>query len=580
MTETTFNTIQISESDVATKALTLLVVDDDKMSRKMLLIYLGSLFKHVILAADGNEGFQLFCEYKPDIVLTDQQMPGFSGLELMSKIHATGAKTPVVLMTCSTDNQTLLEAINSGVERFVPKPFVFNQIFRTLNNIAREIVNEWLLEEHRQQEVELLRYREAHNSLQQEEARRKERHVVCHDLRNQILKGARGGRRWGINVAYSPREIMCGDGYSVRSLVDGRQLIYVVDAMGSGMSASLTAMLTTSFFNYQVENLHLWKTFTLRLFLKRFQEYISGMLLEEEVLSCGFFLVDLVKEEIETALFALPPLLLRGMDGSVRRICGDNPPLGIYSAEVKISTLSLSNVADLLVMTDGLSDALLTHGGSYREELESDFRAAPTIAALQRLFKKKTVQGKQDDLTLLHLRRLDFDADWSWKAEPDLTLLGLSRTIRGFLDALTIEACLDADERDELEVVLNEALINALEHGCLGIDRDEKNRLQMAGTYDDVFATKATMPNATILLSATLWRGAEKPLLLMEVQDSGPGLPETALSAEVEGTSLNGRGLRLIKRYSDSLFTGGPGGRLLILKTFDGGDSYADRKQW
>ena len=123
---------------------------------------------------------------------------------------------------------------------------------------------------------------------------------------------------------------MCGDGYSVRNLFDGRQLLFVVDAMGSGMSASLTAMLATSFFNYQVENLHLWGNFTLRIFLKRFKEYLASMLLEEEVLSCGFFLVDLVKEEIKAAVFALPPLLLRGMDGSIRRICGENPPIGIY----------------------------------------------------------------------------------------------------------------------------------------------------------------------------------------------------------------------------------------------------------
>ena len=579
MTKNTYTEIHSSESDVATKTLTLLVIDDDTMSRRMLLINLARHFKQVFVAADGNEGFQLFCEHKPDMVLTDQLMPGLSGLDLMSKIRTTGAKTPVVLMTCSIDNQILMEAINSGIERFVSKPFDFAVMIRTLNSIARGILHERQQEKHLMQEVELLRYLEAYNSLQQVEARRKERHVVCHDQRNQIMKGA-GGVRWGINVAYSPRDIMCGDGYSVRTLFDGRQLIFIVDAMGSGMSASLTTMLATSFFNYQVGNLHLWGTFTLKIFLKRFQEYLSGMLLEEEVLSCGFFLVDLVKEEIETAIFALPPLLLRRMDGSVLRICGENPPIGIYSAEVNVCTVSLSNIADLLIMTDGVSDAELADGGSYREELEDDFRAAPTIAALQRLFKKKTTQGRQDDLTLLQLRRLDFDSDWSWSAEPDLSLLGLSRTIGEFLDALTSEACLDVDERDELEVVLNEAMINALEHGCLGIDRGEKNRLQLAGGYEDALETKAAQPDAAIKLSATLWRGAENPLLLMEVYDSGSGLPDTALSTEADETALNGRGLRLIKRYSDSIYTGGPGGRLLILKTFDEGDTYADRKQW
>ena len=575
MKEQTVSETGSSDCGVATKELTLLLVEDDLLIREMLLMRLDGLFRSVFTAADGNEGFRFYCEHNPDIVLTDQMMPGLSGLDLMRKIRETGTKTPVVLMTSSIDNEILLEAINIGIARFVPKPFDFDLVLHTLDSIAREIINVRLLEQHHHQEVELLRYRDVYNSLQQESARRKERHVVRHDLRNRVLEGA-GGIRWGINVAYSPRDIMCGDGYSVRNLFDGRQLIFVVDAMGSGMSASLTAMLSTSFFNYQVENLHKWESFTLLLFLKRFQEYLSSMLLEEEVLSCGFFLVDLVKEEIETALFALPPLLLRATDGSVRRIRGENPPLGIYPCELRTSTLSLSGMADLLIMTDGVSDALLLQGGSYREVLESDFRAAPTLAALQRRFKSRTEQGEQDDLTLMHLRRLDIDAGWNWKGIPDLSLPGLSRTIREFLGALIAETALDVVEHDELEVVLTEAMINAFEHGCLGIGREEKIRLIKEGEYDDVLERRTALPGAAIVLSATLWRSPTKPLLILEIRDNGPGLPDDALSTEVDETSVHGRGLWLIRRFSDSLFIGGPGGRLIILKTLEGGDAHED----
>ena len=563
------------EPGANTQGLVLLLVEDDSMSRNMVLMRLGGLFQAIIPAADGAEGFRLFCAHQPDIVLTDQVMPGLSGLELMAKIRGTGAKTPVILMT-SIDEAILLEAINKGVERFIPKPFDFELLLRTLNSIAAGIAKERHLEQHHKQEVELLRYRDDYNSMQQESARRKERHVVRHDLRNRALKGA-GGVRWAINVAYSPRDIMCGDGYSVRRLFDGRQLILMVDAMGSGMSASLTAMLTTSFFNYQVENLHMWETFTLRTFLKRFQEYLSSVLLEDEVLSCGFFLVDLMQEEIKAALFALPPLLVRGVDGSVRKVCGANPPLGIYPTEVRISTLSLSGVADLLTMTDGVSDALLVQGGSYREVLESDFSAAPTLKSLQRCFREKTVQQELDDMTLLHLRRLDFAGAWNWSGTPDLTLAGLSRTNREFLAALAAEVRLEESELDEIEVILTEALINALEHGCLRINRQEKSRLLLEGEYDDALAGMVPLPDSAIRLSATLWRGAQKPLLLIEVQDSGPGIPEDALKTRAVMNSVNGRGVQMIRRLCDSLFTDGPGGHLIILKTVEGEHTHEDR---
>jgi two-component system response regulator YesN len=56
----------------------------------------------------------MYCEHRPDIVLTDQIMPHFSGLDLMRKIRATGVKTPVVLMTSSIDNHILQETINTA----------------------------------------------------------------------------------------------------------------------------------------------------------------------------------------------------------------------------------------------------------------------------------------------------------------------------------------------------------------------------------------------------------------------------------------------------------------------------------
>jgi len=315
------------------------------------------------------------------------------------------------------------------------------------------------------------------------------------------------------------------------------------------MSASLTAMLATSFFNYQVENLHLWGTFTLRIFLTRFKEYLSSMLLEEEALSCGFFLVDLVKEEIETALFGLPPLLLRSLNGTVTRICGENPPIGIYPSDTHIGTLSLTGVADMLVMTDGVSDALLTSGGSYREVLESDFHAAPTLAALQRRFFRKIHPETSDDLTLMHLRRLDFNATWSWKGKIERTPDGSDRTIQAFLDALAGVADVAQDERTELENLLSETLTNV---------REKREAVQ----------------DAEVALTATLWHGAEKPLLLMEV--NGTGLPDNEMCTDSDETFVNGHGPRSIHRSCDSQFTDTPGGSLIILKTLEGENTNAD----
>lgn len=562
------------EAGAATRALTLLVAEDNPVSRSMLLFRISSYFKRVIEAADGLEALSLFREHQPDLVLTDQMMPRLTGIELMEAIRSEGAQTPVILMT-SVDDQVLLEAINKGVDRFVPKPFDFSQLIRTLGAVAAEVANRRLGEQHREQEVELLRYRDAYNALQQESARRKERHVVRHDLKHRILTGAKGVR-WAINVAYAPHDIMCGDGYSVRRLFDGRQLIFLVDAMGSGMSASLTAMLTTSFINYQVDHLHLWRSFTLQALLGRFQEYLSSVLLEEEVLSCGFLLVDLEREVIETALFALPPVLLRMLDGTVKRVPGGNPPLASYPTPVRLGSISLRDAANLLVMTDGVTDALLRKGGCYREVLEQDFRAAPTLKAVMRGFAAATLGESLDDLTVLHLRRLDFPPQWRWSGTPELSLDGLGRLIGEFRGALVGATAVAETTLDEVELILTEALTNAYEHGCLAIDRQEKLDLLTTGEFEAALSTRVPHPGAAITLTATLWCGAQQPLLLLEVQDSGPGLSTEAIDAAIAPASLNGRGLKMIARHCDSLFTGGPKGHLIILKTLYQGDGNAD----
>jgi DNA-binding response OmpR family regulator len=389
---------------------TLLLCEDDPVSQSLILHGIEGLFEQVYQAGDGHDGFHCFCIQQPDLVISDQMMPGCSGLELIRQIRATGAQTPVVMITCCLDQQFLIEALNVGVERFIPKPIDLGLLRQTVSALLRDMERELFMERHVRQEVELLRYREAYHALQEEAARQKERHVIRHDDQGRLLAGARGGN-WVVDAWHAPRDILCGDSYSVRRLHDGRLLVILVDAMGSGLAASLSAMMTVSFCNYQVGYVHQWATFSLEGFVGRVREFLAGMLLESEVLSCGFLLVDLPGERVEMALFGLPPLLVKGLDDSVRRVRGLNPPLGCYSRDIRTDTLSLAGVAELLVMTDGLLDAPLREGGSYRQELEQDFRSVTDLYQFKQLFRERTVAGIMDDLTLLRLGRQDVVTD-------------------------------------------------------------------------------------------------------------------------------------------------------------------------
>ncbi|NVN89595.1 MAG: response regulator [Desulfuromonadales bacterium] len=193
--------------------LTLLLVEDDVITSEMVLLRLGGLFKHVETVSNGLEGLRLFHELTPDIVLTDQNMPGLSGMEMIRQIRLTDQATPIILMTYSMDHETLVEAINLGVTKFIAKPFKYELFVRVFNDLIKDISNKRQQENFRLQEMELLRYRDKYNSMQQEAARHKERHVLRHDLRDQIISGS-GCVNWSIEVVHSSKDTMCGDGYA------------------------------------------------------------------------------------------------------------------------------------------------------------------------------------------------------------------------------------------------------------------------------------------------------------------------------------------------------------------------------
>ena len=65
--------------------LTVLFVEDSKTSRESVKLILKDDVKKFYLASNGEEGFEFYLKYKPDIVLTDIEMPKMDGLSMAKK---------------------------------------------------------------------------------------------------------------------------------------------------------------------------------------------------------------------------------------------------------------------------------------------------------------------------------------------------------------------------------------------------------------------------------------------------------------------------------------------------------------
>lgn len=81
------------------KKFKVLVVDDDDSSRYMLRFLLEKEQHQVFEAEDGDIGFEMYQEVKPDIVITDIVMPKKEGLSLIKELRAENNSLPVIAIT-------------------------------------------------------------------------------------------------------------------------------------------------------------------------------------------------------------------------------------------------------------------------------------------------------------------------------------------------------------------------------------------------------------------------------------------------------------------------------------------------
>jgi len=128
---------------------------------------------------------------------------------------------------------------------------------------------------------------------------------------------------------------------------------------------------------------------------------------------------------------------------------------------------------------------------------------------------------------------------------------------------------LDETARDGLGTALREALMNAYEHGSLGAEPHEKRALLEEGAWIDWLLEREGTSSAFIDVDLTLHDTGYGYLLKCVVRDEGPGFPvPTAWPSDRNLLALSGRGLKMIRKYSDGLFLNEKGSAITFFKAF------------
>lgn len=117
---------------------TVLVVDDSKMSRKMLRAILEEEGYTVIAeGANGIEGVEAYKRFHPNVVTMDITMPEMDGIDALRAIKAYDSSAKVVMITAAGQQQKIIEAIKLGAERFITKPYEQSEVSATMNFVMK-----------------------------------------------------------------------------------------------------------------------------------------------------------------------------------------------------------------------------------------------------------------------------------------------------------------------------------------------------------------------------------------------------------------------------------------------------------
>ena len=124
---------------------TVLCVEDEEGIRKRLVNTLKYYFKDVYEANNGEDGFDMYQEYKPSLIISDIEMPNQNGISMIEQIRQNDFDTIVIMITAYSNEEYLLELINLNINQYILKPVnsdsLLSGIVKAFGNSLNEVIN-------------------------------------------------------------------------------------------------------------------------------------------------------------------------------------------------------------------------------------------------------------------------------------------------------------------------------------------------------------------------------------------------------------------------------------------------------
>ena len=114
------------------------IVADDSDAIRLVLKDILDIGGHELVgeATNGDEVVQRFIETKPDVTLLDMAMPKKDGLTALREIITIEPEARIIMITASDNQNTMRECISAGARAYILKPFNFQDVLKTITEVA------------------------------------------------------------------------------------------------------------------------------------------------------------------------------------------------------------------------------------------------------------------------------------------------------------------------------------------------------------------------------------------------------------------------------------------------------------
>ncbi len=116
-----------------------LIVEDDPAILRGLKDNLLVESYEVLTAADGDAGYRVIREQKPDLVILDLMLPGMSGYEVCRRLRHEGNPTPILMLTARGEEADRVLGLDLGADDYVTKPFSVRELLARVRAIVRRM---------------------------------------------------------------------------------------------------------------------------------------------------------------------------------------------------------------------------------------------------------------------------------------------------------------------------------------------------------------------------------------------------------------------------------------------------------